>query len=80
MRGVANFLLNFAKTSKSRCAEKFNIGFVTITCFGSVCHHEDYEGHEVFFRRQQTKGIKVEILLFSCLDDQEDGREKCSQC
>ena len=35
-----------------------NISFVTITCFGSVCHHKEYEGHEVFFRRRQTKGLK----------------------
>jgi hypothetical protein len=48
MRDVANFLLNFAKTSKPLCADKLNISFVTVTRFGSGCHRKEYESHEVF--------------------------------
>lgn len=42
MRGVANFLLNFAKTNKPRCADKLNSSFVTATRFGTVYHHKEY--------------------------------------
>ncbi|HEV8724756.1 MAG TPA: hypothetical protein VGW77_29415 [Candidatus Binatia bacterium] len=58
MRDVANFLLNFAITSKPRCADKLNISFVPVTRFGSVCHRKEYESHEVFCAASKQKGLK----------------------
>ena len=58
MRDVANFLLNFVKTSKPRCADKLNISFVTVTRFGTVYHPKGYEGHEVFCATSKRKGLK----------------------
>ena len=55
---MANFLLNFPKTSKPPCADKLNIGFVAIARFGSVCHHKEYEDREVFFATSKRKGLK----------------------